>query len=75
MSNGTPFVHQVRVVQAWPSGRFVACTCAAQSRASRDEDVLTAWTYAHLGLDPAPLVPSSLAEALTWAAVPEGALF
>jgi hypothetical protein len=75
MSDGTPIDHQVRVMQAWPSGRFVACTCTDQSPASRNEDDLTAWTYAHLGLDPAPLVPSSLAEALTWAAVPDGALF
>lgn len=68
--------HRVHVLPAWPSGRFVACTCTAQSPASRNEDDLFAWTYEHLGRDlgTAPPDPAT-AQARTWQAIPDDGLF
>lgn len=45
--------HQIRVHNAWPSGQFIACTCAEQSPPSiaRIPDALTRWAYQHLGVE------------------------
>lgn len=68
--------HRVRVLEAWPSGRFVACICAEQSPASRNEDDLVAWTYAHLGLDAGPGMPAAeVTASRSWSAVPDDGLF